>query len=312
MSELSSAIEQYLAVRRALGYKLVSAERLLGQFCAHCEALGATRITIELAVGWATQPAGTSPGWQGQRLSAVRGFAAWLQTIDPATEVPPADLLPYRPRRAVPYLYTDAEIAALMTAARRLPFALQAINYEHLIGLLAATGLRIGEAIRLDRDNVDLDTGLLQVIGSKWGKSRHVPLHPSVSEALCRYARERDRLCPAPSTASFFVSTTGTRLSYAMVSATFKRLTGHAGLALRSPRCRPTLHSLRHSFAVRALIDAYRDGADVHALLPLLATYLGHADPSASYWYLTGTPELMALVGHRLESAFDADREQRS
>jgi integrase/recombinase XerD len=312
MTELRTAIEQYLAVRRSLGYGLVAAERLLGQFCAHCEALGTRQITVELALGWATQPAGASLGWQGQRLSVVRGFAAWLQTIDPATEIPPADLLPYRPRRAVPYLYTEAEVAALMAVARRLPFALQALNYEHLIGLLAATGLRIAEAIRLDRDDVDFDAGLLRVIGSKWGKSRHVPLHASVSEALRRYARERDQLCPVPSTASFFVSTVGTRPSYPQVSATFKRLTREAGLEPRSPRCRPTLHSLRHSFAVRALVDAYRGSGDVHALLPLLATYLGHAGPNEAYWYLTATPELTALVGSRLERVFEGDGEARS
>jgi len=312
MSELRSAIEQYLTVRRALGYKLVLAERLLGLFCAHCETIGATRITTELALGWATLPAAASPEWQAQRLSAIRGFAAWLQTIDPATEVPPADLLPGRPRRAVPYLYNEAEIAALTAAARRLPSVLQALSYEYLIGLLAATGLRIGEAIRLDRDDVDFAAGLLRVIGSKWGKSRHVPLHQSVVEALRRYALERDRLCPTPSTASFFVSTVGTRLRYSVVSSTFKRLTCEAGLAPRSRRCRPTLHSLRHSFAVQALIEAYRSGRDVHALLPLLATYLGHADSSGSYWYLTGTPELMALVSRRLENAFNADREERS
>ncbi len=312
MSELRAGIEQYLAVRRALGYKLVLAERLLRQFCAHCEAVGADRITVELALAWATQPAGVTPGWQGQRLSAVRGFAVWLQTIDPLTEVPPADLLPYRPRRAVPYLYTDAEIAAVMAAACRLPRPLQALTYEHLIGLVAVTGLRIGEAIRLDRDNVDLDAGLLRVIGSKWGKSRHVPLHASVVDALGSYARERDRLCPTPRATSFFLSTVGTTLHYPTVSPTFKRLTRQAGLAPRSPRCRPTLHSLRHSFAVRSLIDVYRDDGDVHALLPLLATYLGHADPSASYWYLTGTPELMALIGHRLQDTFGADRDGRS
>ncbi|MGI8413753.1 MAG: hypothetical protein ACR2QA_14945 [Solirubrobacteraceae bacterium] len=144
MSELRAGIEQYLAVRRALGYKLVLAERLLGQFCTHYETVGADRITVELALAWATLPASVSPGWQGQRFSAVRGFAVWLQTIDPSTEVPPADLLPYRPRRAIPYLYTDAEIAAVMAGARGLPRPLQALTYEHIIGLVAATGLRMG------------------------------------------------------------------------------------------------------------------------------------------------------------------------
>ncbi|MGO9901937.1 MAG: tyrosine-type recombinase/integrase [Solirubrobacteraceae bacterium] len=144
-------------------------------------------------------------------------------------------------------------MAALMVAARQLPLPVQALSYEYLIGLLAATGLRIGEAIRLDRDDVDLTAGLLRVIGSKWGKSRHVPLHPSVVKALRRYSRERDRLCPASTTASFFVSTVGTRLRYSVVSPTFKRLTRNAGLAPRSPRCRPTLHSLRHYVDCRVM-----------------------------------------------------------
>lgn len=306
MTDLSSAIGDYLTVRRALGHKMEMAERLLGQFDLYYERAGATQITNDLALAWATLPVGASAGWWAQRLGVLRGFAAWLQTLDPSTQVPPADMLTGRAGRVVPYLYSDADIAAMMGAAGGLAFPLQRHTYETLIGLLAISGLRIGEAIRLDRSYVCPDAGVVRVITSKFGKSREVPLHPSSIEALLRYGELRDRMCPAPVANSFFVSTMGTRLRYSVVHPTFAKLARQAGLAPRSPRCRPRIHDVRHSFAVRALVDCYAAGGDAQALLPLLSTFMGHADPKSTYWYLSAAPELMGLVGRRLEDAFEA------
>lgn len=308
MNELRSALADYLQVRRSLGHKLTDTERLLGQFVTYCEDSGSVVVTTQVALAWATLPDGTDPSWWAQRLSKVRCFARWLQTLDPATEVPPTDILTGRPRRAVPYLYTDADVSALITAAGRLRFPLQACTYQTLIGLLAVTGLREGEAIRLARDDVCFDTGLVRVIGSKFGKSREVPLHPTSVEALRRYVECRDRLCPNPRCGSFFVSQSGTTLSGSRVRSTFHRLTQQAGLGPRSSRCRPRIHDLRHSLACRILIDTYRTGGDVQARLPLLSTFLGHAKPESTYWYLSAVGELLGLAAGRLEDTFEGER----
>jgi integrase/recombinase XerD len=309
MSELSTAVDDYIALRRALGHKMELAARLLAQFAAYCEQADATHVTTDLAVAWASLPAGASAGWKAQRLGVVRGFAAWLQTQDDRTQVPPADILPGRFDRAVPYLYSEDDIAALMAATADLPLPLQRHTYRTLIGLLSVTGMRIGEAIRLARDDVHAARGVVRVVNSKFGKSREIPLHPSVIEALRRYAQQRDRLCPAPSCDSFFVSTRGTRLRYSVVATTFRKLTQQAGLHPRSPRCRPRIHCLRHSFAVRALADCYAAGGEVQELLPLLSTWLGHVDPTSTYWYLSAAPELLGHAGHLMETAFEHDTE---
>jgi integrase/recombinase XerD len=300
MSALGQAVDDYLLVRRVLGSKLESEARLLADFVAFVEAAGATTVTTELAVAWAKLPGEDAhPSYLGRRLCAVRGFARHVQAFDPATEVPPAQLLPVRPCRAVPYLYSEADIAALIGAARSLTPALRSATYQTLIGLLSVTGMRIGEAIRLDRDDLDWDEGLVTVWHSKFDKSRELPLNPSTLKALRAYASLRDRLCPAPKAPSFFVSSAGTRLVYVTVQGTFARLARHAGLAARSERCRPRLHDLRHTFACRILLGWYRDGVDVDAHLPRLSTFMGHADPSGTYWYLSAVPELLSLAAER-------------
>ena len=300
MSPLRQALDGYLAVRRSLGYKLARPEKLLAQFITYLEDAGAATITTELALGWATLPA-SHANWHAQRLSVVRGFAAWLHTIDPAAQVPPAGLIPSRRLRATPYLYSDADITALIAAAASLRFPLRVATYQTLTGLLAVTGMRIGEAIRLDRADLDLAAGVVTVRQSKFGKTRLLPLHPSATAALHGYLRLRDRLCPRPSTAAVFISPAGTRLLYCNVHATWKLLVTSAGLTVRSAACRPRIHDVRHSFAVRALLDAYAAGQDGQARLALLAAYMGHADPAHTYWYLSAAPELLALAGQRLE-----------
>jgi len=310
MNGLRQSLDDYLTVRRSLGYKLEDAARVLRSFVAFADQAGAGSITSELAVRWATQPVNRSSIWLVHRLSIVRGFASYLQTIDAATEIPPAELLSaagYRP--APPYLYSEADIAALMAAARQLPSPLRAVTFETLIGLLAVTGIRIGEAMRLDRDDVDCTAGLLRVRSSKFGRSREVLCHDSTIEALRAYSGQRDQLCPHPiRSASFFVNSRGGRLIHSRVYPTFHALVDQVGLQQESTSRRPRIHDLRHAFAVRTLLRWYRDGGDVQARLPLLSTYLGHINPASTYWYLSAVPELMALAAQRLELAAGAIR----
>lgn len=302
MSELGCAIEDYLATRRALGFKLERSGQLLGDFVTWCEREGFDTITVEAAVAWATRPAAADPSWWAARLAAVRGFARWRSAFDPATEVPPADLLPARSRRAEPYPFTDDDIAALMQAAGSMPSPLRAATYQTLIGLLAVTGMRVGEVIALDGSDIDWHESLLVVRHAKFHKSREVVLHPSTLDALDAYTKARDRYCPRPRTPAFFVSMAGTRLIYNNVHYEFHRLVQRAGLVPRSSRCRPRPHDLRHRFAARTLLAWYRDGEDVAARLPALSTYLGHLDPSDTYWYLSAVPELLALAAERLQT----------
>jgi integrase len=301
MTGLRQALADYLAVRRILGYKLARPEKLLAQFLTYLEDRGEDRLTIEAALAWATLPAGAHRGWISARLSVVRRFAAHLRGIDPVTEVPPADLLPGRTRRATPYLYSPNDIAALMMAAASLRTSHRVATYRTLIALLAVTGMRVGEAIGLDRGDLDAINGLLTIRNGKFGKSRELPLHPSSANALTDYLRRTDQPPRQRSTSAFFVSTAGTRLLYTNVQNTFHQLVHRAGLAPRSASCRPRLHDLRHSFAIRTLLDAYRDGGDPAARLALLSTYLGHVDPGKTYWYLSAAPELLLLAGDRLE-----------
>jgi integrase len=304
MSWLREVAEDYLRMRRALGYKLALAGWHLQKFVTYLEQSDATTVTTENAVAWATS-AGTDPSYWAQRLSIVRQFARHLQTIDPGCEVPPAQLLPFRAPRAIPYLYEPEEIVALMRAAGTLEPVLLAANYQTLIGLLAVSGLRLGEAIRLDRDDVDARHQLLRILDSKFGKSREVVLHESTMHALSEYGRLRDRRFPQPRCEAFLVSLRGTRLNKNAVHDMFPRLVQVAGPKPRSPRCRPRPHDLRHAFAVRTLLEWYRDGVDVQARLPLLSTYMGHVNPASTFYYLTAAPELLQLVANRLDSTME-------
>jgi integrase/recombinase XerD len=301
MSRLRQALADYLAMRRALGYKLICAERLLGQFISYLEECGELTITIEHALAWATLPANSHPSWPSTRLETVRHFATHLQVVDPATEVPPPDLLPRRRRKSTPYLYSDQQIALLLNEARKLRPPHRAATYRTLIGLLVVTGLRIGEATRLDRDDFDHRAGLIVVRDTKFGKSRELPLHESTVAALRRYLRRTDRPSSAAGADAVFVSTTGARLSHSSVDEAFRQLLARAGIERRSAICRPRLHDLRHTFAVATILDAYRDEGEVEGRLATLCTYLGHVDPASTYWYLSTSPELMELAAQRLE-----------
>lgn len=301
MTPLRQVLLDYLAVRRALGFKLKTSEKLLAQFVTFVEERGEPHLRITTMVAWATLPADAHPHWLSRRLSVVRGFASHVHALDPATEVPPTDLLPWRRCRATPYLYSDDEVAALIAAAASLQTPHRVLTYRTLIGLLAVTGMRVGEAIALDREDIDVTEGVLTIRMTKFDKTREVPVHPSTVAALRHYLRHRDRPRAAASTPAVFVSTAGTRLWYANVQWTFHRLVRCAGLTPRSAACRPRLHDLRHRFAIRTMLDAYRQGQDAEARLSLLSTYLGHVDPKATYWYLSAAPELLQLAGDRLQ-----------
>lgn len=303
MSELACRLEEYLTVRRGLGFKLVGEGWLLASFVAFADAAGATGVTTDLALAWSRSPANPRPVYVARRYRVLRGFARWLQAFDPATQVPPEGLLPGANYRPAPYLYSDADIAALMAAARTLSPELRCATFETLIGLLAATGLRIGEAMHLDREDVDWGAGVLYVRDSKFGKSREVLVHTSTIEALRAYSQRRDQLCPRPSAPSLFISCRGTRLLHTTIYPAFHQLLSVAGIEERSPGCRPRVHGLRHSFAVSTLLSWYRDGGDVDVRIPLLSTYMGHIDPAATYWYLSAVPELLSLGAERLERA---------
>lgn len=305
---LRPVLADYLALRRALGYRLARPEKLLNQFLTYLEAAGHDVVTVNDALEWAQLPSNGGSNWWGYRLSAVRGFATHLHGLDPAHEVPPSELLPQRPRRATPYLYSAQEIAALMAAASSLRTPLRRATMTTLIGLLAVTGMRVGEAIAADRTDLNLDAGRLLVRYGKFGKARELWLHPSTVTALKHYQRLRDHCAPPTGTAALFVSTAGTRLLYCNVHNTFHRLVKHAGLAPRSASCRPRIHDLRHSFAVNAMIDAYATGQDGQTRLTLLSTWLGHVTPASTYWYLSASPELMAEAGLRLEAHLNRDQ----
>lgn len=303
MSMLRGAVEDYLTVRRALGYKLKQHDLLLREFIAYLEQVGADSVSTRLALEWAKLPSSATVTWWAARLSVVRGFARHMRAIDPRTEVPPPDLMPRRSTHATPYLYSDAAVVNLMMAAKMLRQPLRAVTLETLIGLLAVTGMRVGEALHLNRDDVDLANGLLTIRQGKFGKSRQIPVHGSTVQALTIYARIRDQLLPHPTDPSFFISTAGKRLIYATVQNIFHKLVQQAGLEARSRSCRPRLHDLRHTFAMQTLLTWYRDGGDVESRLPRLSTYLGHIGPETSYWYLSAAPELLALAAERLERA---------
>jgi integrase/recombinase XerD len=300
MISLRQALGDYLRIRRALGFELNSDGRLLEQFVDFLEQAGAVRITTELALMWARQPVEAHPHRWGQRLGIARGFARYLATIDPDSEVPSRDLLPASRPRVAPYIYSSAEITALMSAAGTLTPPLRAATCKTVIGLMATSGLRVGEVLWLDRQDVDLNDGALHV-RAKQNKQREVPLHDTTTEALRDYARVRDRSWPNLATPAFFVSAQGERLTKDAFNKTFAKLIGEIGLEGAGQRVRPRPHDLRHTMAVRTLLDWYHAGENVDRRMPLLCTFLGHNDPASTYWYLEAVPELMALISRRLE-----------
>ncbi|NEV62917.1 tyrosine-type recombinase/integrase [Thiorhodococcus minor] len=312
MTDLHAALSEYLHTRRTLGTQLKWPESCLRQFVELVIAQGGDVVTTALALRWTFQPIGLQPATYARRLGLVRAFACWLHASDPRTEIPPPRLLPAPHRRPTPHIYSHDEILALMAAAsQRDGDGLQGATFATLIGLLAATGLRPGEALKLDVDDVDLRDHVLTIQGSKGGKSRLVPFTPSTGVALAQYAERRDRLVPNPSTPAFLVTANGTRVPGDRARRTFARLCQHVGLRPRQPKRSgrgPRLQDLRHTFATHQLIAWYRAGVDVNRQLPQLATYLGHGSPSETYWYIQAVPELLALASERVMAPEGGDR----
>lgn len=306
MSDLAGHVADYLKTRRALGFKLKREGLLLPQLVAYLDAAGATTLTAERAIAWARLPQDVAPINWAHRLGAARGFATYLKTIDPFTEVPARGVFPSSAARRIPHLWSPTEVSALLEATRGLRPPLRAATHEALFGLIAVSGLRIGEAIALDRDDVDLTDGVLTIREAKFGNSRLVPLHPSATDALGGYAARRDRLCPTPRSTRFFLSSVGTALRAEGVHLTFNQLT--TAIGLRTATARPRVHDLRHSFAVQTLIDWHRSGVDMQGRMAVLSGYLGHVNPAGTYWYLSATPELMELAAARLDDRYGTPR----
>ncbi len=306
MTALHDALAEYVALRRALGTQLREPAVSLEHFVDLLDREGAEFITTELALRWARQPTAAQPATWARRLSLVRGFAAWLSLFDPRTEVPPRGVLEARYRRKKPHIFTDQEIEQLMAAASWLhsPTGLRALTYATLIGLLAATGLRPGEALALNVSDVDLAHGILAIRQTKFGKSRFVPIEDSTRTALVLYTQQRDALCPRCRTEAFLVSEQGRRLQDCTARRTFAKLSVTVGLrkpvAGRRIGRGPRLQDFRHTFTTRKLLEWYRAGSDVGREIPKLATYLGHVEVGLTYWYIEAVPELLQLACERL------------
>jgi integrase len=304
---ITPQLDRYLSVRRSLGYDLRTEERRLRRFARFADQEGAPHIDTALFLRWdASLPAATT-STRSARLSAVRLFAQWLSSIDPAHEVPPRGLLPDRSQRPRPHIYSEAEIASIIAAAKALPsiYGLRGLTYSTLFGLIAVTGLRISEAVALDHDDLDVENGVVRVRRGKLGKERLLPLDSTVVAQLVGYSAERDRLLGSAPDA-FFVTCKGTRLTDCSARYNFAHACQQIGLRAHQHYCRhgrgPRMHDLRHTFAVRTMINWHRTGKDPAREMIRLTTYLGHTDPNNTFWYLEAVPELLDLAMARVTS----------
>ena len=311
MSTLGQAVQEYLSMRRDLGFKLQEAGRGLCDFVTFMQQRRASYITQALALSWAQQPSNVQPTHWAQRLSFVRGFARYRSATDPRTQIPPPDLLPFRAKRARPYLYSDEEIESLLRAALKLPChyergELRPWVYYCLFGLLSVSGLRLGEARNLELRDVDLKAAVLTIRSAKFGKSRLVPLHASTCKVLADYIARRKRHWAQRQVSSYlFVSCRGNRLDAAEIHRTFYALSRQIGLRGATDSHGPRLHDMRHRFATNTLVQWYRSDQDPGRSLPVLSAYLGHVNVANTQWYLDGSPELMREAMRRLEQHWE-------
>lgn len=311
MNTLRQAAQEYLSMRRALGFKLHDAGKGLGNFVTFMEQHRAPYITQALALAWAQQPANTQPSHWAQRLSFVRGFARYRSASDPRTQIPPQGLLPFQPKRARPYLYSNKEIKSLLHAALKMPHHYKSGTllpwvYYCLFGLLSVSGLRLGEARNLELQDVDLQAAVLTIRGTKFGKTRLVPLHASTCKVLADYIAGRQRhWAGRPVSAYLFVSSSGNRLDGGSIHRVFYALSRQIGLRGACDRHGPRLHDFRHRFATNTLVNWYRSGQDPERRLPLLSAYLGHVHVADTHWYLESSPALMHEAMRRLERRWE-------
>ena len=301
MKPLQTLLDDYLVSRRMLGAKLEESDRLLHQFVEFLEEYNVEYITTERALEWATLPREALPPYRARRLAEVRHFAAYASAIDPQHQVPPNGLLPYGRSRRHPYIYRDDEVIILIRAAHALTGRIRPLTYATILGLLSVTGMRSSEVVRLDRDDVDIEQGVITVRNSKFGKSRLMPCHDTTRQALGAYVVRRDENRPQPRSCAFFLSEQGKRISAYTLRETFAKLCRSIGLRQPGESSGPRLHDLRHRFAIRTLMRWYREGGDVALCLPRLATWLGHVNISSTYWYLSAIPELMELAAVHLD-----------
>lgn len=303
MSNLQDYLQGYLELRQALGYKLRTHRSSLQNFVQFALEKKATTITTQLALAWAIKPDGANPKWWAYKLRMVHHFAIYVRSRDHTTEVPPLTLLPYSHRRPTPYIYSEEEISRLIAAAKALPCrkGLRGLTYLTLFSLIWVTGLRISEALALDREDVDCTNQLITIRNAKFGKSRLIPVHVSTSNALTYYARSRDQIFPDVQSPSFFLSTIGNRPTTAIAQLTFRQLSTKIGIRDPNQGKKPRIHDMRHSFAVKSLIDIYKRGNDIEQAVYALSIYMGHVGPSSTYWYFSAVPELLELARNRLE-----------
>lgn len=311
MKTLREAVQDYLNMRRGLGFKLHEAGKGLVDFVTFMEDNRATYITNDLALTWAQRPINVQPAHWATRLSFVRGFARYRVATDPRTQIPPEGLLPFRPKRARPYLYSKDEIHRLLDAALQMPWRKESSKlrpslYYCLIGLLSVTGMRLGEARNLKIKDVDLPSGVLTIHGTKFGKSRLVPLHASTCEKLSAYIARRNCYCATRSESPYlFITSSGNRLDNSDIHRIFYALSRQIGLRGVADSHGPRLHDMRHAFATNTLVHWYEADQDPERLLPILSTYLGHVHVADTQWYLTGSPELMREAMRRLELCWE-------
>ena len=304
MKSLRLRLDDYLRLRRQLGYKMEETGFLLRNFVRFAEQEGTSFISTKLALRWAAGP-NITPAQSGNRLGMVRRFAEYVSAHDTRTEIPAQKLLPYHFLRRDPYHYSDENVLNLIGAAQQIAPSnkIKGPTLGTLIGLLAVTGMRVGEVLALDCQDVDFKREILTVRVAKGNKSRQIPLHSSTLVALQRYASLRDSLYPQRASPSFFTWEGGGRLIYDSVNRWFLLVACQLGLRKPGERRGPRVHDLRHYFAIRTLLNWYRSDADVEAHLPELATFLGHVHVRDSYWYLSAVPELLKLATLRWERA---------
>lgn len=303
MTTLTKYIQTYLTMRRSLGYHLVETQRYLGSYTQYLDAKGLETITIDSAVAWATSVQAQPQTW-ARRLGVIRLFAQYLYAFEPATPLIPANILPTtKAARLEPYVYARHEITALMAATHDITRGVLPATQATLIGLLASTGMRVGEALRLDTQDVDFQHHRITIRHAKYDNPRIVPIDATTSLALQDYLHQRQDHIPVPQSEALFVSSVGNRVIYANFQRAFHKLTQYVGLIPHSARCRPRIHDLRHTFAITTLIRWHQTGTDLNEMLPVLADYLGHISPASTYWYLTATPALMHAAAQYLPAA---------
>jgi integrase/recombinase XerD len=313
MKTLTRQLERYLLHRRGFGYNMEFTERVLRKFTEYANTKDQDRVTTELFLEWQANYGSADSNTWSRRLGMVRGFATWLQQMDGMSEIPPEGLVTGRTIRPKPYIYSAEEIVTIVTEAGRLssPYGFRGLLWQTVFGLIAATGIRISEALRLDQADIELQCGSLAIRRSKNGQDRSLPIQPSVIERLSFYAAKRRQLIGASSHA-FFVNEDGRRPGDCSARYNFAHVCQNIGLRSTQVHYKhghgPRIHDLRHTFAVNTILGWFREGLNVDDQMFTLSSYLGHSSPENTYWYIEAVPELMQLAAERSEHRNREDR----